>query len=200
MTRSPPPTAAWRTLVAPPRAPAEISDRFDLSDLQAHRTERAAFVRWQTERADAERRSTALRGLLLLAADSILLVAVARGLQPGGWQAFFVLLALVSGGLLSVSAVLVVLGLWRQEAGAGVAAAATLTNPHQLAATFPDAAALRAFFHQTVLAELERQAEAEWLRVAQAARAQKRTLRWAAGFFAAGFLLVALAVVVLAAS
>ena len=194
MTRSPPPTAAWRTLVAPPRAPAEISDRFDLSDLQAHRTERAAFVRWQTERADAERRSTALRGLLLLAADSILLVAVARGLQPGGWQAFFVLLALVSGGLLSVSAVLVVLGLWRQEAGAGVAAATTLTNPHQLAA------ALRAFFHQTVLAELERQAEAEWLRVAQAARAQKRTLRWAAGFFAAGFLLVALAVVVLAAS
>ena len=201
MTRSPPPSADWRTLVAPRRAPAEASSRFDISDLQARRTERAGFVRWQTGRAETEHRSTARLGLLLLIADAILLVAVARGLPPGGWQAWLlVLLALVSGGLLSVSAVLVVFSLWRREAGAGVAATTVLTNPHQLAATFPDAAALRAVFHQTVRAELEQQAEAEWLRVAQAARAQARTLRWAAGFFAAGFVLVALMVVVLAAS
>jgi hypothetical protein len=200
MTRSPP-SAAWRTLVAPPPALAEATTRFDLSDLQAHRTERAAFVRWQTGRAEAERRSTARLGLLLLGADAILLVAEARGLPTGGWLDWLlVLLALVSGGLLSISAVLVVLGLWRQEAGAGVAAETTLANPHQLAATFPDAAALRAAFHQTVLAELERQTEAEWLRVARAARAQARMLRWAAGFSVAGFVLVALAVVVLAAS
>jgi len=201
MTRSPPPAAAWRTLVAPPRWPAEASSRFDITDQQAHRTERAAFVRWQIERAENGRRSTMLLGLLLLTADAVLLVALAHSMQPGGWLAWLlVLLALGGGGLLSVSAVLVVLSLWRPETSAGMATGTTLTNPHQVAATFPDATALRAFFHQTVRAELERQAEAEWLRVAQAARAQARKLRWAAGFFVAGFVLSALAVVALAVS
>ncbi len=203
MTRSPQPTAGWRTLTSPPPSKAEAAPRFDISDLQAHRAERAAFVHCQTERAEAERRWTALLALLLLAADALLLGAgaVACGFQPGGWLAWpLLLLALVSGGLLSVSAALAVLSLWRQGTSAGGAADTPLANPHQLAATFPNAAALRAHFHQTVRAELERQAEAEWLRVAQAARAQGRALLWAAGFCLAGFVIVALAVVVLAAS
>lgn len=201
MTRSPPPHAAWRTFVAPLRAPAVVSSRFDISDLQAHRAERAAFVRWQTERVEAERRSTARLGLLLLVANALLLVPLAGGLQPGGWLDWaLVLLALVSGGLLSVSAILAILSLGRQGAGGGTGAPAVLANPHQVAATFPDAAALQAIFHQTPGAELERQAEAEWLRVAQAARAQARMMRWAGGFFLAGFVLVALTVVVMFAN
>ena len=174
----------------------------EATELEQHRAERGRFVRWQTRRADQDCRSHAVIAALVLVADGVLVGActLAAGFLPDEtWLGWFMLLLLLGGGAFTLaSALAAVTGLWcaiRASGGSGPA----LANPNQTA-QFPDPGALRAALHHAARAEMERQAEAEWLRVARNSRCLSRAVLWAAALFAMALALACLAVVVLLVS